>query len=40
MENGKVIKMIINDFKDIGYDVSYKILNLQIMVYHKQENGL
>ena len=27
MEKGKVIKMIVNDFKDIGYDVNYKILN-------------
>lgn len=27
MEKGKVIEMIINDFKEIGYDVDYKILN-------------
>ena len=27
MEKGEVIKMIINDFKDIGYDVDYQILN-------------
>ncbi len=27
MEKGKVIEMIINDFKEIGYDVDYQILN-------------
>jgi DNA (cytosine-5)-methyltransferase 1 len=27
MHNGKVVEMIINDFKKIGYNVDYKILN-------------
>ena len=27
MEKGKVIEMILKDFKEIGYDVDYKILN-------------
>ncbi len=27
MENGKVIKMIINDFEKLGYKVDYKVLN-------------
>ncbi|MCF7871791.1 DNA cytosine methyltransferase [Candidatus Woesearchaeota archaeon] len=27
MHNGKVVEMIINDFKEIGYNVDYKILN-------------
>ena len=27
MENGKVIKMILNDFKELGYRVDYKLLN-------------
>lgn len=27
MENGKVIKMIIKDFEDLGYKVDYKLLN-------------
>jgi len=27
MHNGKVVEMIINDFKKIGYDVDYKIVN-------------
>jgi DNA (cytosine-5)-methyltransferase 1 len=27
MENGKVIDMIINDFKSLGYDIEYRILN-------------
>ncbi len=27
MEKGKVIEMIVNDFKEIGYHVDYKILN-------------
>ena len=26
MQGGKVIQMIVNDFKDIGYDVDYKLL--------------
>ena len=27
LANGKVLKMILNDFKKIGYDVDYKLLN-------------
>ena len=27
MENGKIIKMIINDFRELGYEVDYKLLN-------------
>jgi DNA (cytosine-5)-methyltransferase 1 len=27
IENGEVIKMIINDFKNIGYDVDYRVVN-------------
>ncbi|WP_342217540.1 DNA cytosine methyltransferase [Spiroplasma endosymbiont of Amphimallon solstitiale] len=27
MENGKILEMIIKDFKDIGYEVDYKVLN-------------
>lgn len=27
MEGGKIIKMIVNDFKKLGYDVDYKLLN-------------
>lgn len=27
MEDGKVIEMILDDFKSIGYDVDYKVLN-------------
>lgn len=27
MHNGKVVEMIINDFKEIGYNVNYKIVN-------------
>jgi DNA (cytosine-5)-methyltransferase 1 len=27
MENGKVIEMILNDFRELGYKVDYKLLN-------------
>lgn len=37
MLEGKIVEKIISDYENIGYKITYKVLNAQIMEFHKLE---